>query len=121
MLNYLLLTAIVVASPDVTVQTLDGQKIVGELVEIKPSAVVVKTDQGSQSLQFDKLLNLTPSQSATIPKAPATLSVRLRDGSVLAATSYQVRRGAAEVTLAGGASIKLSSRAIHWVRFQDPA
>lgn len=122
MISLLLLSAaLVAAGPDVAVQTLAGERIEGAVVEFSPSAIALRTAEGETNLPFDSLLNLSPVRSGTISKEPATMSVRLVDGSLLAATAYQTVGSKATVKLAGGAAIELSSKAIHWVRFVDPS
>src|SRR5690349_18873590 len=99
----LLLSAVLVAAgPEVAVQTLAGQRIEGTVVEFQPTAAVVRTAEGEKALPFDTLLNLAPVRSAAQAKVPATLSVRLVDGSLLAATAYQTVGAKAMIKLAGG-------------------
>ena len=101
-----------------TVETLDGRKLTGELVELDSQSLVLNTAAGREKLTTSSIMSLKPGQSAVATTNPkATCRVELVDGSQIAAVAYHAKSGKATIEPVGAAMIELSTKPIHWVRF----
>jgi hypothetical protein len=122
-LTQALLASVVLAATPVELQTLDGQKLSGELKELSVERIVLSSADGEKSVDTSNVLGLSvgkESPTAT-PVAPAKISIELVDGSRLRAASFTATKGTATVELQGGAKAELATSGIRYVRFDDMA
>jgi len=111
---------------EVSVQTLRGSAVRGNLVELSERNVVLETTEGRQKFDATGLTAVQSLSAMRQPKAAlaeSNLAVTLVDGSTVAATRFGVQRGQARVELLGGGAVEIATRAVTNVRFnkQDVA
>ncbi|MGE3807316.1 MAG: NPCBM/NEW2 domain-containing protein [Gemmataceae bacterium] len=92
------------AEPRLT--TIDGKTVQGELVNVTPTEVLLKTTKmGEVATPNDKVLDLDMQRNSAAPKN--YLEVELVDGTVLKCSDFQVKQKEVEVKLTSGQQIKL--------------
>lgn len=115
-----LLFAIVLtaAAPEMEIQTLDGQRLAGELTELTSTRLTIEGPGGCMSLNTDNLLTVGPkSKPAAVEQTPGAW-IELVDGSALAAREYAVADRQAQVTLLDGETLAVPTRDLSAVRLQ---
>ena len=106
------------AATPATVETLDGRKLTGELVELDSQSLVLSTAAGREKLATSSIMSLKPGAAALATTNPkATCRVELIDGSQIAAVAYHSKGGKGLIEPVGAAQIELPTRSIRWVRF----
>jgi len=105
------------APGDFSVQALDGRQVAGLLAELDARQMVLETPAGRETLALETLAGMTREGGAAAVERPATVWVELIDDSTLAATSYTVAKGQAQLDLAGGLHVELPTKRIRSVRF----
>jgi hypothetical protein len=111
----ILLTA---APPEMELQTLDGQRLSGSVLELTSTQITLDQRDGRVSLETGKLLAVMPTpKPATSEEAPGAW-VDLVDGSALLARDCAVADRQAQVTLLDGPSIAIPTHDIAAIRFQ---
>jgi hypothetical protein len=117
---FILLYTILLSAPPapVEVQTLAGESIVGQLVELKQDSVTIASDEKRREIpraELSKVIFKSKSEPASAPKA----WVELIDGSMLPATSFLVQGDSAEAVLVGDQTVKLPVRLVRSVRLKQ--
>lgn len=115
----ILLTALAVAAPEAQVQTVGGETLAGSLTKLSADELVLATASGDRRLVTKEILNITLPAAAPAAVEPATVQIALTDHSRLSARSYRAAEGTAQVTLAGGETVNVPTRAIESVRFRE--
>jgi hypothetical protein len=106
------------AALPVTVETLDGKKLAGELVGLDSQSLELNTTAGREKLATSSIMSLKPGPAAVATTNPkATCRVELVDGSQIAAVAYHAKSGKAVIEPVGAPAIELPTKSIHWVRF----
>jgi len=108
-------------SPEMEVQTLDGQTLVGPIVELTVGRVTVETPTGRVPLDADKVLWISPKQKSAAKAVPAGAWIELVDGSTLVAREYAVRERQVRITFEDGEVIETPTGNVASVRFQSPS
>ncbi|MBN2292544.1 MAG: NPCBM/NEW2 domain-containing protein [Pirellulales bacterium] len=101
----LVLTLATVDGPAVSLQTLDGAKVAGKLVDLSRDGVTLETASGRKKLPLGELLELTPNN--TPPKSvtadtlqnPANVCLELIDGSKLIGSEFTVKGSIARLKM----------------------
>jgi hypothetical protein len=121
-MNLLLAVAIFTAAPTFEVQTLDGQTLVGPLVELTADRLTIDAAGGRTSLDAERLL-LVSSRQVPEPKTrkSARVVVELTDGSVVIGRQYVAYDAKATITLTSGELLQASTSIIRTVRLQQPS
>jgi len=120
MIHLLLGSALLLASIQVEVETLDGRKTVGALAEWTSKTVVVETDTGSRTFPLRELLALRPQMPPAATGEGANIQVELADGSLLRARRFTVQTGLATIVLVGGTPIRIPTASIAVVHLKEP-
>lgn len=109
---------LVSASPEVTLRTLDGRTVVGELQSLGDGKVVVKAKDGEVTADLQQVIDLRP---ASAPPKPGEISawVQLTDGSRLAGTQYVVDKTKAKFIL-NSKAVEVSAMQVAIVQFREP-
>jgi hypothetical protein len=98
-------------------RTLDGREVTGSVSELSGGRVVLKTAEGSTTIQPDQLLGLRPQNPPKPSSDRLPVSVELVDGSRLMASDFNVTDG--QVTLnVRDATLTGSSKAVSIARFK---
>jgi hypothetical protein len=108
------------ASPEVEVQTLDGQTLAGPLAELSAGRVAVEGRDGRVSIDTDRLLGISPQPKPAVAEQTSGVWIELVDGSAVAARDYTAKDGQARFTLGGGEVLRTPTRDVASVRFQPP-
>ncbi len=98
--------------------TLDGQRLEGTLVDWKPDQLTLATREGRPSVTLRSVLDIQRMGSVPSAEKPSVW-VALVDGSTLLATAYTVRNGQASVTLTGDVKLTVATRFIEHVRLRE--
>jgi hypothetical protein len=110
------------AGPEVSVQTLGGETIAGELVSLADEGLELVAADGPRQLPLAELLSLAPTKSPDAVDARPGVWVKLVDGSLLLCADCRVQRGVAQLTLldagAGAGEVKIGTKSIAWLRFK---
>ncbi len=126
MWNLVLAAALLAAPPSVSAEMLDGSATEGRLVALGDEAVVIESEGGRQEFSVAGLLVVDfhpsetndPPEGASPPSLTAPpISVRLVDGTRIAAADYVETAGEATVSLASGERLTLKMDWIDEVRF----
>lgn len=128
MLTWLLTTVLFAADPapaawPVTVQTMDGRAIEGELVGLEPQRLIVRHEGQDAEIEVAQLLGVAlrgAPPGATAPAAPP-IAVKLVDGSQFGAESCTTTAQAATFQLPGGIAAEIPTAGVAWVRFRTPS
>ena len=117
---FILLHTLLLTAPlaPVEVQTLTGESIVGQLVELKQDRIAIAVGGERREISRTELSKVTFTKKSDLASVP-TVWVELVDGSVLPATSFSVQGGQAELVPAGAAAVKLAVRLVRSVRFKQ--
>ncbi len=116
-LKTLTLTA-ALAAPPVEVATLDGREVSGEFVSLSSRQLVVKTEEGEQSLAVEGLLEVVfPESKGPTTAGPDVTRVALVDGTELDASSVLVAKGSATVTSLRTGTFDVPLPSLRYVRF----
>jgi hypothetical protein len=124
----LLLAAAFLAEPkQVQVTALDGQTAVGALVELNDKQIVVQTQDAAKAFKSVEVRLIGPVDDKGGPRSARSLSsdpakrppvwLETIDGSRIPGSAYSVAKGTAELKLAGGESLTLSTKSIRLVEF----
>ncbi|HTQ39958.1 MAG TPA: NPCBM/NEW2 domain-containing protein [Pirellulales bacterium] len=118
--SLILMAAVAVGSPEVQVNTVDGGVTKGELQQLSTDGIELKTENGDAKLPLSQVLNVVP-QSMVPPavEKPAAW-IELIDGSKLATSEFTVEDGSANLIFDADKTAKISTTAIHSVRFSRP-
>jgi hypothetical protein len=114
----LLAVLLTTAPPEMEVQTLDGQRLVGSLVELSSTQITIELSNGRTSLDTDKLLGVTPKHKPTATEQPPGVWLDLVDGSSLLAQEYAVHDRQAQVQLLDGERVAVPTHDVGAVRLQ---
>jgi hypothetical protein len=90
------------ATPSFEAATLDGQTVVGPIVELTPKRLAIVTDKGRVLIATATLLTVSPKQKIKPAASSPGVVVELADGSVIRARQYVAKGSQARITLAGG-------------------
>jgi hypothetical protein len=126
LLSIAVLTA---APPAVEVETLDGARTAGGLLELGAGGLKLATERGPVSLEIGKLAGVSPKggqeskgekeNKGGQEKTPhAGVWLKLVDGSVLVGSTYTATGGRARLTLSGVEPLDIPTQDVKWVRFE---
>ncbi len=109
------------AAADVNVQTLAGEELSGQLVEVTERQIVLETAQGRKSQPIAGLLSVAPANPRSIENVKPRYWVRLSDGTQLLADAYKVKDRMATIQLCGGGTpLEIPTRSVAWLRLREP-
>jgi hypothetical protein len=114
----LLLTA---ATPPFDVQTLDGQTLVGPLVEMTAERLTIDAAGGRKSLEMERLVSISSRQRPATAPPVAGLVVELTDGSIIQTQQYVAQAARARISLIGGQVLETSTGIVRTVQLQPPS
>jgi hypothetical protein len=115
--NLLLTLALATTAAPFSATPLDGETVVGEVVELDAKALVLKTDKGPVTFGLDQLSVLAQQADGKIAPPSAGYWVELADGSGLPAVEYTAKDGVAKIAGAAGRTQEIPARKIRSVRF----
>lgn len=114
-----LLTLSAVSAETITVRTLDGKTLQGELRALSASELTVTTEQGDVTIPVE---NLGKVEAAAPPnKERPPVVVQLTDGSKLSSSQVQLDSGKATLTGLDGPEIVIPRRSLQWIRWHSPS
>ncbi len=120
MFHILTVAAFVLSASTVTLETIDGQKHTGDLAQLDQQHAVIKTATDSRTIDVDQILRVVNDdrldQGINTP-----LTISLTDGSILAATSFELQNESAKIGMPQGVTVEIDPRHLHDVRFRAPA
>ena len=120
MWNLLLASTLAFAASPVQVETLDGQKLKGEVQSWTDAALILRDAQGEAiSLPSNKLAMVRPLESDFRSFAAANAFVELVDGSKLEVAGYTVAGGDAMLRLRDGIEVSVPVKLIASARFKE--
>jgi hypothetical protein len=100
------------------VQLLEGDRLVGRIVELDADRVALRTAEGPVSLAIGEIASISRPDPAGPSKPPPDVLAELVDGTRLAGTDYAVREGLARITRPGGEVTECSARDVTAVQLQ---
>jgi hypothetical protein len=111
------------APPAVEVETLDGGRFAGALLQLGEAGLTLQTERGPVSIEMGKLAAVSPrggqeKKDGQEKPAPSDVWLELVDGSTAVGSAYTATAGRARLTLAGGEPLDVPTQDIKWVRFQ---
>jgi hypothetical protein len=120
MIAILLTTLLITVPPNVELQTLNGQTVVGPIVAISTDRIGVDAPGGRTEYRTDELVALQVKEPASAPSPSPAVWVELVDGSSLVGQGFTARGDRAELRL-GSQALELSRKDLAAVRFQRPS
>jgi len=107
--------------PEFRATTLSGAANSGELVEVSPDGLAIRTADGIVRMDGRQLATVD-ALAEPLDAAPGNdLQVQLIDGSRLWGNRFLVTRGTASLARAEMEPVEISSRAIQWIRLRQSA
>jgi hypothetical protein len=103
------------AAPSFEAATLDGQTVVGPIIELTPKRLTIATGKGRVSIVTATLLTISPQQKVKPAAASPGVVVELADGSVVRGRQYVARGSQARITLAGGEVVEATASIVRTV------
>lgn len=121
--SFTVLVGLALSATPFEVQSLDGQTLRGQLVDVSAEALSVEVDGQTKSLPLKELLALSPAEKPQPHPAPPGAWVELVDGSLLLAAGLTTQGAEAALLPLGGGDLKLPAAVVASVRFraQDEA
>jgi hypothetical protein len=119
--QFFLCLLLTTAAPPFEVQTLDGQTLVGPLVEIAADRLTMDAVGGRKSLDIERLVSVVSRQKPAAPPPESGLVVELTDGSIILAERYIAQAARAKISLTDGQVLETPTNIVHTVQFQRPA
>jgi hypothetical protein len=118
-MNIILLAILLIAAtPPFTVQTLDGQTLVGPLVELTADRLSMDAADGRVSLETGRVLSISAKQKpAQTGHAPGVV-VELSDGSTIRGRQYVAQGTQARITLSEGEVLEMPTGIVRTVQLQ---
>ncbi len=110
--------AAILSCSTVTLETIEGDKYTGALTQLDHQHAVIKNAQDSATVDVEQVLRVV-NEDSLAPNAEPQLTVWLIDGSILAATRFELQDDLAKIGLQG-ATIEIDSRHLQRVRFRKP-
>lgn len=119
-MNAIFLAIVLTAAAPSTMelQTLDGQTLVGLLVEATPERLTFDTANGRVSIDTEKVVSLSATQKPSGARHATRVVVELTDGSTIRARQYTVSGTHATIGLSDGESLESPTVAIASVQTQ---
>lgn len=123
MISALLLTLLGPAAIPVEVESMDGRRFSGELVQLDREGIRLQTAGGTEQFSPQQLAQVVPqtesaSGTASVPRR--TRQLKLLDGSTIYVAEYAVQSRRVSAELPSGIPIRLTTRAVRFVRFKPP-
>ena len=112
----ILLTA--AGSPAFEVQTLDGQTLVGPLVELTADRLTVEAADSRVSLETERLLSISARQKSAPSRRTSGVVVELTDGSAILTRQYVAQGARARITLPDGQALEAPTGIVRTVQLQ---
>ena len=112
----ILLTA---AAPPFEVQTLDGQTLVGRLVELTADRLTIESADSRVSLETERLLGIAARQKSAPSRRIAGIVVELTDGSIIVGRQYVAHGAQAKITLPDGAVLEAPTSIVRTVQLRQ--
>ncbi len=106
------------AGPQVKVQTLAGDPVVGSLESLSAQQVVVAVSGENRELPLSAVVALVPEAAPSKTDDSPAVWIELIDGTQLLATDYLVTKGVFTTTLLGGGSATGPLKAVSRVRLK---
>ena len=110
------LAILVAATVNVRVATLDGDSIIGDMVELGPDGVRFADDDGGRLVPLAEILSIE--RVDAVASMPAAGRVELAGGSRLAFESITADDSSARLKLAGRMELSVPLKRLSWVRFR---
>jgi hypothetical protein len=107
------------SSPAFDVQTLDGRKISGSLAELTADRLIMKTADGTVTLNAEELLDVSQIRQSANAAVSAGAWIELADGSTIVAKKYTAGDGKAKIVLMNDDLLETPVRAVCNVRLQS--
>jgi hypothetical protein len=106
---------------DVQVRTMDGETWTATLTSLGDGAATLQSAGGPRSLTARQLMQITPMGFVdSSPENPTgKIEIGMRDGSTLFASQLSVTQGRVTLKLAGGGSVRASTRGVQFIRFNE--
>lgn len=119
-MNVIFLAILLTATtpPLFEVQTVDGQSLVGSLVELTPDRLTIEAADGKAVVETEKLLSIAAKQKPSGARYATRIVVELTDGTAICAKQYVATGTQATITLSDGESIEAPTSVIRTVRLQ---
>jgi hypothetical protein len=118
MSNLLLAITLTAAVPLFEVHSVDGETIVGRIVELDTERITIDYADGHLSLDTDKIMQVSAGEMPTPLDHVPCAWIDLVDGSSLVARQITSCDGRAQITLADGHDVELPTAGITSVQFQ---
>lgn len=120
-MNVILLAILLTATtpPAFEVQTLDGQSLVGSLIELTPDKVTIDASSGRIAVETEKVLSISAKEKPSGARYATRVTLELIDGSTICAKQYVVSGTLATITLLDGEVIEAPTNVIHTVQLQQ--
>jgi hypothetical protein len=112
----ILLTA---TTPPFEVQTLDGQSLVGSLVELTPDRLTIEGSDGRITMETEKVLSISAKQKPSGARYATRVVVELADGSTICGKQYVASGRQATITLTDGDVIEAPTNIVRTVQLQQ--
>jgi hypothetical protein len=114
-----LICAIVAAAVEFEAVGVDGATVRGELRELSPEKIVLRTTSGEdRTIPQAQVVRIAQPGALPVPSEPLGAWVQLLDGGRLLGKSYTTAAGKASVPLIGGAVAELPTTAVRAVRLK---
>ena len=114
----LLLTA---AAPPFEVETLDGQTLVGTLVEVTADRLTIDATGGRKSLETERLMSVVSRRKPATLRPDSGIAVELTDGSIVRGRQYVAQGDRAKISLADGQALEMPAHIVRTVQLQRPS
>ena len=119
-MNVVFLTAVLLAAgPPFEVQTLDGQTLVGPLVELTADRLTLDMADGRASLETESVLSVSAKRQPTTARPAPGAVATLTDGSTVHVRQYAAQDGRARLTLSDGQTLEMPTSIVRSVRLQQ--
>jgi hypothetical protein len=117
-MNGILLAILLIsATPSFEAVTLDGQTVVGPVVELTPKRLTIDTQRGRVSIPTSRLLAVLPKQKPKAAAGDAAVIMQLADGAVIRGQQYVTGKSRAWIRLAGGELVESPVNMVQTVSF----
>lgn len=118
-MNVLVLAILLTTTPPFEVQTLDGQSLVGSLVELTPDSLTIEGSDGRVTVETEKVLSISARQKPSGARYATRVVVELTDGSIICGRQYVAGGTQATITLTDGDVIEMPTNIVRTVQLQQ--
>jgi hypothetical protein len=117
MTSIVLAILLIGAAPSLEVQTTDNQTHVGPLHQWTADRLTIDTSQGPLAIETKRIWKVATQQKSP-PQIPVGMTVRLIDGSTIAARQYRASGNRADIALLDGGELDVPADIVRSVRMQ---